>query len=134
MNRCRIPAPRSKPSRTTYAVIMIATSQNHMKSIRRILLRYRDRIACIDVLSVCARAVSDLTSDQHQKQDRQHGVKSHEAEQRKQSAACMDVFRVALSRAHESINQPGLPANFSRHPSRRVGNVWERKVKHDDPE
>src|SRR6476646_3051266 len=102
MNRCRTPAPRSKPSRTTYAVIITATSQNHMKSIRRFLLGYRVRIAGIHVFSDCARAMRDLTIDQHQKQNRQHGVKSHEAEQRKQSVTGMNVFGVALTGAHES--------------------------------
>src|SRR5947209_9796665 len=107
MNRCRMPAPRSKPSRTTYAVIMIATSQNHMKSICRFLLGYRDRIARIDGRFIlCARAVSDLAMDQHQKQDRQHRIKSHEAEQRKQSVDGMNIFRVTLTGTHEYIDQP----------------------------
>src|SRR5438270_13219874 len=124
MNRCRMPAPRSKPSRTTYAVIMIATSQNHMKSIRRFLLRYRDRIACIDRrFMLCDRAMSDFAIDQHQKQNRQHGVKSHEAEQRKQSIAGMNVFRVALAGAHQSIDKPGLAANFGDHPSGGIGDL-----------
>src|SRR6478609_7540205 len=108
MNRCSTPAPRSKPSRTTYAVIITATSQNQMKSIRRFLLGYRIRIAGIQVLSVRARAVRDLAIDEHQKQDCQHGVKAHEAEQRKQPVAGMNVFRIALAGAHESVDQPVL--------------------------
>src|SRR6478672_11503023 len=112
MNRCSTPAPRSKPSSTTYPVIMTATSQNHMKSIRRFLLGYRVRIAGIHVFSDCARAMCDLAIDQNEKQDCQHGVKTHEAEQRKQSVAGVNVFRIALAGAHESVNQPGLAANF----------------------
>src|SRR5579871_5871163 len=111
MNRCSTPAPRSKPSRTTYAVIITATSQNHMKSIRRFLLGYCVRLAGIHVFSDCGRAMCDLAIDQHQKQNRQHGVKSHEAKQRKQSVTGMDVFRVALAGAHKSIDKPGLAAN-----------------------
>src|SRR6476646_175619 len=134
MNRCSTPAPRSKPSRTTYAVIIIATSQNHMKSIRRFLLRYRIRIAGIQVLSGRARAVRDLAIDEHQKQDCQHGVKAHEAEQGKQPVAGMNVFRIALAGAHESVDQPGLAANFRGHPAGGVGDIRQRQAEHDDPE
>src|SRR6267142_6148086 len=134
MNRCRTPAPRSNPSSTTYAVIMIATSQNQMKSIRRFLLRYRDRIAGIDGVNGCGRAMRDLAIDQNEKQDCQHGVKSHEAEQGKQSVAGMDVFRIARAGAHESIDQPGLAANFGGHPAGGVGDIRQRQAEHDDPE
>src|SRR5690349_5230042 len=84
MIKCRTPAPRSKPSRTTYAVIIIATSQNQMKSMIRYLLRHRDRITCRD-LRCGARAMRDLAVDQHQKQNGQHSVQTHETDQSEQA-------------------------------------------------
>src|SRR6185437_11311830 len=117
MNRWRMPAPRSNPSRTTYPVIMIATSQNQMKSMDQFLLRYRDGIADINLVTGCAEAVCNFTMDEDQKQNRQNGVKSHEAEKSKQSVPGMDVFRIAFCRPHESINKPWLAANFRRHPA-----------------
>src|SRR5258708_3845737 len=108
MYRCNTPAPRSKPSRTTYAVIMIATSQNQMKSMGRFLLRYGDRIAGINGgFMLGTRAMRDLAVHQHQKQNRQHGIESHEAEQGKQSVAGMHILGITRWRAHESKNQPG---------------------------
>src|SRR5512142_2109196 len=116
MIRCRTPAPRSKPSSTTYAVIITATSQNQMKSMIRYLLRHRDRITCRD----CAfragdRTMRDLTIHQDQKQNGQHGVQTHEADQSEQAVSGMNIFRIAFGSAHESVDQPWLPPYFSRH-------------------
>src|SRR5689334_24333501 len=86
MIRCRTPAPRSKPSSTTYAVIITATSQNQMKSMIRYLLRHRDRITCRDcTFRSGARAMRNLAIHQHQKQNGKHGVETHEADQSEQA-------------------------------------------------
>src|ERR1700739_479526 len=123
INRCRMPAPRSKPSRTTYPVIITATSQNQMKSISQFLLRCRDGIACISMVSDCAGTVHNFTMDQHQKQNCQNGVKPHEAKERKESIAGMDVFRIAFCRSHKTVNEPWLAAKFSGHPAGSVGDI-----------
>src|SRR6478672_11101353 len=111
MIRCRTPAPRSKPSSTTYAVIITATSQNQMKSMMRYLLHRRDRIPCRDrAFRSRRRAMRDLAVYQHQKQNGQHGVQPHETDQSEQAVAGMNIFRIAFRGAHEAIDQPGLPS------------------------
>src|SRR5690242_21745098 len=92
MIRCRTPAPRSKPSSTTYAVIITATSQNQMKSMIQYLLRHRDRITCRDCVFRASRSMRDLAVYQHQKQNRQDGVKPHEADQSEQAVTGMNVL------------------------------------------
>src|ERR1041385_9231485 len=84
MIRCSTPAPRSKPSRTTYAVIIIATSQNQMKSMIQYLLSHRDRITCRACAFRSARSMRDLAVYQYQKQNGQHGVQTHETDQSEQ--------------------------------------------------
>src|SRR6266404_9032324 len=112
MSKCNTPAPRSKPSRTTYAVIIAATSQNQMKSMRY-LLRHRDRITRRDcAFRCCARAMRDLAVHQHQKQNGQHGVQTHETDQSEQSVTGMNVLRIAFRGAHQAIDQPGLPSDL----------------------
>src|SRR6476646_4026124 len=135
MIRCKTPAPRSKPSSTTYAVIITATSQNQMKSMIRYLLRRRDRITCRNrAFRSRRRAMRDLAVYQHQKQNGQHGVQPHETDQSEQAIAGMNIFRIAFRGAHEAIDQPGLPSDLRSHPTRGVGNIGQRQAEHDDPE
>src|SRR5690242_3513244 len=91
ISRCSMPAPRSNPSSTTYAVIIMATSQNQVKSMF-ILLDGGDGYSAVDIGAGGHWAVGDLTIDQNQEKDCQHGVEPHKAEQREQAVSGMHVF------------------------------------------
>src|SRR5579872_493087 len=78
--------------------------------------------------------VIDLPVHEKEKQNCQHRIEPHEAEQSKQSIARANVFGIALRGAHEVVDQPWLAADLRRHPSRRVGNVREGQAEHQDPE
>src|SRR5258708_2482781 len=64
-----MPAPRSKPSRTTYPVIMSATSQNHTNNMTYLL---GDRL-CWSVYSCGLRTVPDLVMHEVQTENREDG-------------------------------------------------------------
>src|SRR5579863_6341781 len=82
--RWSTPAPRSKPSRTTYATIMTATSQNQMNPIFLLLSLAVLRSGRVDGLSggVHFRSVMDFAVHQYCEQKSQQGVKSHETQKR----------------------------------------------------
>ena len=69
----------------------------------------------------------DFAIDQEQKQNTQHGVHAHEAEQREHAVAGGDVFGVAVGGAHQAVNQPGLAAEFRGHPSGSVRDIRKRQ-------
>src|SRR5215472_4351280 len=131
MSMCRTPAPRSKPSSTTYPVIMMATSQNHTKSTVRLpkSLRHGDRHSLFDP-TFRGRAARNFVPDEIEEKDRQHGIESHEAKQGKQSVAGVNVLGISLGRAHEPINQPRLAADFRCQPPSGVGDIGQRQAKH----
>ena len=72
--------------------------------------------------------------DQEQTQNSQHHVHTHESEQRKHAIAGRYRFRVAVLRAHQSVNEPGLAAKFGGQPSGGVRDVRERCGEHENPE
>src|SRR5208282_460551 len=71
--------------------------------------------------NICGRgrgwAAFDDAVYQHNEKNREQCVETHEAEQRKQAVAAGNVFRITLRSTNQAINHPGLPADFSCHPS-----------------
>src|SRR6476619_1278216 len=78
--------------------------------------------------------VTDLASDQKQKQQAKHKIEADEADQREHRIAAAHNLAVALGRTKQAVDQPGLTAQFGGHPSKRVGDVWKWECEHQHPE
>src|SRR6185295_9518658 len=115
MNRWRIPAPRSKPSRTTYPVRVAAIRQNQS-------------------VSMSVGTLADPADHEEEEEGAQRRVKAHEAEQREHRVAGGDVGRRAVAGEQKSVDEPGLAAELRGHPARRVGDVREGEQEHQHPE
>src|SRR4029079_4036027 len=79
-------------------------------------------------------SVTELATDQSQKQHAEHKVKADKADQREQRIAVANYFAVAIGCAQKTIDQPGLASQLCRHPAQRVGDVWKWECKHQHPE
>src|SRR5882762_7804056 len=67
------------------------------------------------------RPVADLTTDQKEKKQTENKIETDKANQREDSVAVAHDFAVSIARPKEAVDQPGLPTQFGRHPSQRVG-------------
>src|ERR1700693_1049150 len=110
-----MPTPRSKPSRTTYALSISTTIQNQrvlmgVGSLRGEGLRVRGLVGC-------ARAVLDVVIDEDDPEQREQRIHAEEAEQGEEAIACADVGRCAGGGANETEDEPGLAADFSGQPA-----------------
>src|SRR5436189_5860121 len=115
-----MPTPRSNPSSTTYATSMSATSQYQMNPMDS--SRHRDR-GSFRHGGHAGRAGRDDAINQDNKQDRKHGINSHEPQQRKQPVAGGNVFGIAVGCPDEPLNHPGLPPDLGGHPPGRIADV-----------
>ena len=79
-------------------------------------------------------SVTDLATDQKQKQQAKHKIEADEADQREHRIAAAHDLAVALGRTKQAVDQPGLTAQFGGHPSKRVGDVWKWEREHQHPE
>ena len=79
-------------------------------------------------------SMTDLASDQNQKQQTEHKIKADEADQREHHVTAADDFAVAVARAKKAVDQPGLASQFRGHPTQRVGDVGEWEGEHQHPE
>src|SRR5829696_8918709 len=98
-NRCMAPAPRSKPSRSTYMVIMNATQINQMVStVSPILSSFSDRQALWGVERLCLGlgAVGHLTHHEHDVEEAHHKVHPREPYEREEHVARGDQRRDPL--------------------------------------
>src|SRR5262245_14761882 len=95
-NRCSAPAPRSKPSITTYSVSISATTEYQSST--------------MDGL----RTVRDLAADQIQEQHAEDEIDAAEADQREERRAGVYGRARARRRAHQSVHQPRLPPELRR--------------------
>src|SRR5439155_12562337 len=132
MKRCTAPAPRSKPSRTTYAVSMKATSANQTVGMLVSLLGAERRRAVRG--AQWGRTLHDQALDEEEERDPQHGVHAHVPEEREPGAARRDEVRVAVARSQEPVDGPGLPAQLRGEPARGIGDVREGHGEHQRPE
>src|SRR5262249_44779996 len=90
-NRCTMPAPKSKPSRTTYTVNIRAMITNHAVAPPSLLRGLRGR-------SVRHRPARDLTPDEIEEQDAEHEVQPHVTQRREGDVAAAHVGRGAVHR------------------------------------
>src|SRR5690349_20607669 len=79
-------------------------------------------------------AEQNLTTDQIQIQKTEHEVESGRSDQREQHRARADHVAESLLGSKQAVDQPRLAAQLARHPSRGVGDEWERKREHEHPE
>src|ERR1035438_3100692 len=107
----------SKPSKTTNMATERATSQNQSVSIL-----------------VSLRSVFDFALNQEQKENAEHQVQSHKSQQRKDAVARRYIGRRALRGTQQSIDQPGLAADFGGDPSGGVGDVGQGQHQHQQPQ
>src|ERR1017187_1586231 len=102
-----MPAPRSKPSSTTYMAMMTATRQNQVVCMSEPQPRGGAH------LGDGPRAFVDGAIDQEQKKNREDGVDPHEPDQREEGVAGGDVRGDAGRCAHDAVDQPRLAAHFT---------------------
>src|SRR5262249_35004257 len=79
-------------------------------------------------------SVTDLATDQNQKQQTEHKIEVDEADQSEHRVAAADYSAIAVRRVKETVDQPGLASQLRRHPPQRVGEVgkWEREHQHPE--
>src|SRR5665213_1597478 len=122
---CNIPAPMSNPSST-----MNITSM-------KVKIAYQISIMGHLQFAGCRKAlwtVCDFARDQKQKQHAQHEIKSGETDEREQNIAAAHDIADALAGVQNVKNNPRLPSQFRRHPTRRRGDVRKRKRQHQCPQ
>src|ERR1035441_18681 len=118
-----MPAPRSKPSRTTYIAIMTATRQNQVVCMSEPRPRGGGRF------QYALRAFVDCAIDQEQEENREDGVDAHETDQGEEGIAGGDVRGDAGRCAHDAVDQPRLAAHFGGDPSGGGRDVRKRDRK-----
>src|SRR6266478_7234532 len=69
------------------------------------------------------RPVADLTTDQKEKEQTENKIETTKPNKREDNVAVTHDFAVSIARPKEAVDQPGLPAQFGRHPSQCVGDV-----------
>src|SRR6267154_1694889 len=84
--------------------------------------------------SFFVRPVADLTTDQKEKEQTENKIETDKTNQREDSVAVTHDFAVAVARPKEAVDQPGLPAQFGRHPPQCVGDVRKGKRQHQYPQ
>src|SRR5262245_47828398 len=77
--------------------------------------------------------MTNLTANEIEKEQTQNEVKSYETDQCENGVAIAHNLAVTLACAKETIDEPRLPAQLSRHPTHRVRNVGKRKREHQNP-
>src|SRR5262249_40939610 len=107
------PAPRSNPSRTTYAVSMSATIANQISIMR---------------------APRDLAPDERQEEGAEHAVEPREADEREERGPRRHLGARGVRRAEQLVDDPRLPAELGGHPAGGVRDVGEGEREHERPE
>src|SRR5262249_50876331 len=79
-------------------------------------------------------SVTDLATDQSQKQQTEHKIEAGEADQGEHRVAATDYSAITVRRAKETVDQPGLASQLRRHPSQSVGDVGKGEREHQHPE
>src|SRR3954447_5590474 len=125
-----MPAPRSKPSSTTYATSMNATKRNQTVS----TLISSDGNWLRVYIRAQAGSMLDFPVHEEQKEDREKGVESHESEESEQAVPSRDICRIPHRRSHQPIDHPRLAAHFRAQPYRSIGDIWNRQAKHNPPQ
>src|SRR5580698_191534 len=121
---CNMPAPKSKPS-----------SRTNMMSMK-VKMAYQISIMGhlqFDGGGNRLRAVGDFAPDQKQIKHAENKIKPGTPHEREQDVAVTNHIPDALARAKELEDQPGLPAQFRRHPACRGGDVGKGEGQHEGP-
>src|SRR5215210_4215459 len=105
------PAPRSKPSRRTYMVIMNATAMNQKVSTS-------PSSGC---LFLGLRPVIHLAHDQQDVEETHDEIHTRKSYEREEHIARGDLRRHALRGSKEAVGKPGLPPELGHEPSGGVG-------------
>src|SRR5262249_46468302 len=115
-NRCRIPAPKSKPSSTTYTASISAT------------IPYQTAITSVSSFARGGgrrRAARDLAADEVEEQDSQHQVEAGEADGGEGHAAGAHRRGGSGGGALQAVDEPRLAAELRAHPAGGGCNVGE---------
>ena len=71
--------------------------------------------------------------DDHDPENREHGIHAKETDQCEQARGGVDVFRVALRRAEQTVDEPGLAPDLGGHPACGIRDVRQREAEQDGP-
>src|SRR5215471_12983678 len=80
------------------------------------------------------RPAGDLAADQGEVEEAEHEVQAGEPDEGEDSAPLAHDAAGAVMRAEETVDEPGLAAEFSGHPADRVGDEGEGEGEHEGPE
>ena len=80
------------------------------------------------------RTVQDLAADEIQIQQAEDEVEPRHPDQREQHVSRADDVAVAVLRAKQPVDQPGLAAKLRRHPAGGVRDERKRERQHQHPE
>src|ERR671910_1693145 len=106
------PAPRSKPSRSTYAVIMNATAMNQKVSIAPPPSLGRQALGGFERLRLGLGAVVHLTHHEDDVQEAHDQVHPHKADKGEEHVAGGQQRRDTLFGAEEAVGEPGLASQL----------------------
>src|SRR6516164_7529111 len=102
-NQCSIPAPKLRPSRTTYTISIKLTMAYHVAIIQSASLGGLVLLSGAD--DHCfVRTAADLTTLQKKKEQTEHKIDADEANQRKNCAAAAHHFAVAVARLKNAVD------------------------------
>src|SRR5450756_2854319 len=80
------------------------------------------------------RSVADLPRDEEEEEHAEDEIEPAEAQQREERRAAVDRGARALRRPEEAVDEPWLPSQLRRDPSRDDGDVRKRESEHENPE
>src|ERR1700733_734078 len=80
-----------------------------------------------------ARTLLNRGVDDHDPEDRENGIHTKETEQSEQAGGGVDVFRVALRRAEQTVNEPRLATDFGSHPACSIRDIRQREAEQEGP-
>src|SRR5216683_3480268 len=80
-----------------------------------------------------ARTLLNRGVDEHDPENREHRIQAKETQQSEQARGGVDVFRVTLRRAEQSVDEPWLATDLGSHPAGSICNIRQRETDQDRP-
>src|SRR5215216_5613122 len=131
-NRCMAPAPRSKPSRREYMVIMKATAMN--QKVSTLPSSGCLSLGQLRLLHLDFRTVIHLAYDQQDVEEAHDQIHARKSYEREEHVARGDLGRFTLRGSEEAVGEPGLSPEFGREPPCGVRDEREGYGEHENPE
>src|SRR6266851_8563448 len=109
---------------------MTATIQNQSVPMCAFLL-CRRKLMSGTGFNYGARTLLNRGVDEHDPENREHRIQAKETQQSEQARGGVDVFRVTLRRAEQSVDEPWLATDLGSHPAGSICNIRQRETDQD---